>query len=264
MRVRSLGYRTDLIFVRFEGRITDRADYLVAETPTNPGYYWGNFLLFARPPQLGDFARWQEIFRHEFAHEPRVRHVALAWDSPEGEMGFVQPFIDAGFGLEQGVVLVTDRVVPPPKLNREIQIRPLSTDAEWEQALECQVLSRGEGHEREEYTVFKRAQLAQRRRMAQAGLGQWFGAFLGERLVADLGVYRDGDLARYQSVGTHPDFRRQGICGTLVYEAARFALERMGVRELVMLADEHYHAARIYESVGFKPVEKALGLQLRP
>lgn len=34
----------------------------------------------------------------------------------------------------------------------------------------------------------------------------------------------------------------------------------MGVDTLVMIADEHYHAARIYESVGFKPVEKIRGL----
>jgi predicted GNAT family acetyltransferase len=95
------------------------------------------------------------------------------------------------------------------------------------------------------------------RRLAEAGRGAWFGAFLDGRIVADLGVYRDPDLplARFQSVGTHPDFRRRGICGTLVQQASAFALSRMAVETLVMLADEEYHAARIYESVGFRPVE---------
>jgi hypothetical protein len=34
----------------------------------------------------------------------------------------------------------------------------------------------------------------------------------------------------------------------------------MGVETLVMVADESYHAAKIYESVGFAPQEKMYGL----
>lgn len=112
----------------------------------------------------------------------------------------------------------------------------------------------------EGYRAFKERQMARYRGMVRAGLGHWFGAFLEGRLVADLGVFRDGELGRFQSVGTHPNFRRRGICGTLVYRAASYAYEAMGIRTLVMVADEHYHAARIYESVGFRPTEKQRGL----
>ena len=58
MQVRSLGYRTDLIFPAFDGQITDRGDYLVVRTPSNPTFYWGNFLLFDRPTGDGDIERW--------------------------------------------------------------------------------------------------------------------------------------------------------------------------------------------------------------
>ena len=34
----------------------------------------------------------------------------------------------------------------------------------------------------------------------------------------------------------------------------------MKVETLVMVADEEYHAAKVYESVGFRPTEKLLGL----
>ena len=49
MHIRSLGWRTDLIFPRFDGVVTDRGDYLVVRTPSNPGFYWGNFLLLDAP-----------------------------------------------------------------------------------------------------------------------------------------------------------------------------------------------------------------------
>ena len=50
---------------------------------------------------------------------------------------------------------------------------------------------------------------------------------------------------------THPDFERRGLCGTLLHYAGQYALETMGVTELVIVADPAYHAQRIYESVGF-------------
>ena len=95
-----------------------------------------------------------------------------------------------------------------------------------------------------------------RRELAARGQGDWYGAFSGERMVGNLGLFHEGKLARFQDVDTEPDFRRRGVCGTLVYEVAREALESKGIETLVMVADENYHAARIYESVGFKPRER--------
>jgi len=78
--------------------------------------------------------------------------------------------------------------------------------------------------------------------------------------VADLGVFVERGVGRYQAVGTHPDFRRRGICGALVHQAGQYAFERLGAETLVMVADEAYHAARIYESVGFQPTERQFSL----
>lgn len=78
--------------------------------------------------------------------------------------------------------------------------------------------------------------------------------------MGNLGVFVKDGVGRFQSVGTHPDFRRRGLCGTLVYEAARYTLEHMGAETLVMVADEEYHAAGIYELVGFRPTEHQIGM----
>jgi predicted GNAT family acetyltransferase len=100
--------------------------------------------------------------------------------------------------------------------------------------------------------------------MYTAGRGHWYGAFVGERLVADLGIFhgegRDSELGRYQNVGTHPDWRRQGICGTLVHAAGQIALRDHGLGTLVMEADASHHAAAIYESVGFRSTEQTRSL----
>ena len=261
MEIRSLGYRTDLFFPKFEGIIQDRGEYLVIRTPSNPGFFWGNYLLFASPPAKGDLERWSVLFDQEISARQETHHMVFGWDSLEGEVGEIQPFLDAGFQLAENVVLAAEQVTPPPKVNKEVVIRPLVKDWEWDAALTMQVACRDEVHEEGPYRTYIESKFGRYRQMQHAGLGHWFGAFLGERIVADLGLFVMDGIGRFQSVETDPAFRRRGICGTLVYQAARFGLEQMDARTLVMLADEHYHAARIYESVGFRPVERQRGLE---
>ena len=86
-------------------------------------------------------------------------------------------------------------------------------------------------------------------------MGHWYGAYLHDQLVGDLGIFFEQSIGRFQNVETHPDYRRQGICSTLVYECSKIAFETYGVQTLVMEADANYHAARIYESVGFQKTE---------
>jgi len=264
MHVHSLGYRTDLIFPAFDGQILDRGAYLVILTPTNPGFYWGNFLLFANPPGEGDLESWKSLFAQEIGAKIRAEHFAFGWDTVNGETGVIQPFLVAGFNLGQSYVLTAQQVNLPPKYNREAEVRPLVSDQDWEQATQNQLACRIPGHSLESYRVFKTDQMRRYRQMSQAGLGHWFGAFLGARLVTELGIFTSGRLGRFQQVGTHPEYRRQGLCGALVYQASRYALEKMGVETLVMVAEEHYHAAKIYESLGFRPRERQVGLDWWP
>lgn len=260
MNIQSLGYRTDLFFPQFDGHIIDRGDYLVALTPSNPTYHWGNFLLFAQPPVDGDLVKWKSIFEREFRTQSDTHHMAFGWDTIDGQTGEIQPFVNDGFNLNQAVVLTTQQVTPPPKFNQEVVIRAVVEDWEWDQALENQILCRDSVYGLEGYTVFKQQQMARYRAMVQAGWGQWFGAFLDNCLVADLGLYCREGIGRFQTVCTHPDFRRRGICGSLVYQAARYGLDQLKTQTLVMIADENYHAAKIYESVGFTPTEHLVAL----
>jgi hypothetical protein len=55
-----------------------------------------------------------------------------------------------------------------------------------------------------------------------------------------------------------------GVCSTLVHWSARYALERLGAERLVIVADLDSQAARIYESVGFHPAERQIGMDRAP
>ena len=42
--------------------ITDKGQYLAISTPELPHYFSGNFLMFQKPPGVGDLERWESLF----------------------------------------------------------------------------------------------------------------------------------------------------------------------------------------------------------
>ena len=264
MKIKSLGYRTDLFFPTFDGQIIDRGNYLVIRTPTNPTFYWGNFLLFSQPPQPGDIDVWRKLFAQEIGIPPNTEHQVFAWDSPEGEEGVTQPFIEAGFRLNCSVVLTGSEPRTPFSPSTLVIVRPLETEADWEQAVENQIICRSPEFEESDYREFQTKQMARYRKMSMVGYGDWYGAFIGQKLVADLGLYYNEGVGRYQSVETHPDFRRRGIAGTMIVEAGRQAIQKYHLQTLVILADQDSAPARLYASLGFKVTEKQVGLEWWP
>ncbi len=255
----SLAYQTDVWILGFEGRVEDRGDYIVAESADNPTYCWGNLLIMREAPQTGDMERWTRLFDEEFSGRTEVKHQTLAWDSPEGNEGDTAPFVAAGFEIQRSTVMTLrpDQLRKPRKWNPEVSIRPLESDADWEAAVQNQIHTRG-AFDLDLYSDFKHRQMAKYRRITHAGLGSWFGAFVNGQLAGDCGLFIFNGIGRYQSVGTHPDFQRRGVCSTLIYEAADRALK--SASKLVISAEPGYHAANIYESVGFLPVEKSVGM----
>lgn len=260
--MRSLGYRTDLMSRGFEGEILDRDDYLVIRTPRNPDFYWGNFLLFRNPPKAGDVNLWPALFAREIGTPLGCQHLTFGWDN--GEKGLVEPFVAAGFHLMQDAVLCTQNVRPPSRLNTECHLRTLQ-GVDWKEWVELeQAVNQAQPAEQRHlsptYEIYLERRAGEYQRLIASGRGEWFGAYVGGRLAAALGLFVWDELARFQMVSTHPDFRRRGLCGTLVYHAAKQGLERMEARTLVMVADPEAVAIKIYESVGFQRSELQWGL----
>ncbi len=260
MQIKSLGYQTDLIFARFSGEIIDRGEYTVIRTPSNPTFWYGNYVLFPKPPEATDITRWMDISKLEF---PDSKHQVFGIDGVKGEIGAARDFQKLGFKLDETVVMTASEVHQPPKVNLEAEYRPIVTSGDWEQTIQLRIEC-NDDHEPEGYKLFVRRKMLEYRRMNEAGLGNWWGAFLNRKMVTSMGLFLEHGVGRFQSVETHPNFQRRGLCGTLVYTAAKHALETLDARVLVMCADPEYHAARIYESVGFQPTETQIALEKPP
>jgi GNAT superfamily N-acetyltransferase len=262
VHIRSLGYRTDLMIRLLEGsRVDDRGSYLAVRSPHNPTYWWGNFLLIAEPPEPGQAEAdgWLEQFAAEF---PKAKHVALGIDVTEISRVDVGAFVSAGLRMERSAVMTAQALHEPPRPYRDASYRELAGDDDWQQATELRaVLSEGEPAAEPRFLA---ARIASERALTEAGHGSWFGAFVDGKLVAHLGLVTDGaGIARYQNVETHPEWRRRGLAGTLVWRAGQHGLETMA-KTLVMTADPDYVAIRVYRSVGFIDAETQIGFERQP
>ena len=142
MDVQSLAFRTELALLQRSGSVVeDRGDHLVVRTPTNPTYYWGNFLLLAVPPD--DVARvehWKRVHHAEF---PDAAHVTLGIDRPGSVADDTAVLVGAGMRVEEVVAMTATSVHPPPRPARDAEIRVLAGDADWEQQLDADGRGRG-------------------------------------------------------------------------------------------------------------------------
>lgn len=266
----SLGWQTDLIFPRFEGLVLERADCVVVRTPSNPLFYWGNCLILPQVPADADLAHWLQRFDEEVGcHTRESGHVAIGFDAA-APFEPLQSWQAAGFQLFATSQLELQAHLPRP-LAAELpsayfRFAPLdlSQPRQLDAAVELQCDSDEGQHEPEHYRLHRQRQMQRYAAMQAAGLGHWFGIWRGTQLVADCGLFRDGRLGRFQHVGTHPEWRRRGLCTALVEQVSAYGFGSMGLDRIIMCADPQDVAIGIYESIGYQRRSHCWGAQRPP
>jgi ribosomal protein S18 acetylase RimI-like enzyme len=262
MDIRSLGFRTDLRLLQMTGsEIEDRGTHLVVRTPANPAYFWGNFLLLKSLPYLGGEREVVGAFHTEF---PLAEHVAIGIDSTEDLTDALHPFIEAGLEVNVGVVLTASELVAPPALPDGIVVRPLESDDDWEQRARLSHRLYAQTSEAT-FMEFARAKNDQERGLAARGIGQRFGVFVDDEVVSTAAIFiTHAGVARFQTVETHVDHRRQGLAAAVVHAAGRHAIDQLRVVRLVIAADHDGNAIGIYRRLGFTDTERHNQLERRP
>ncbi len=270
---RALAWATDVDTLPPDAVVERRGGYLLIRSPGNPTFYWGNLLLFDEAPRSGDGPRWEELFEREFTNAPRVEHRSFGWDRTDGEPGAARKeFLERDYELDESIALVAEakQVQPHPRANRDVEIRALDPNGDdklWEAVLELQVAEREEGREEEEnYRAFARARLHDRRTLFRTGRGAWYVALdpSTEDVTASCGIVVTAGRGRFQAVETAAAYQRRGICSRLLVEAARHATVEYEAQRFVIVADLHYHALGLYESLGFDRREHVLRVCRRP
>ena len=248
----SLGLRTEIMMLKPFGRQTAHSDCLQFVSPAMPDYYFGNCLIFPKPPAAGDFPRWTSRFETLFADMAGIRHQTFLWPSHPFDPSGILPFTEAGFELDATAVMTSTHPKALRPLAAGIALRQVTSDADWQAVSDLQISVGLEDMEYAGYSDFERRRMAVLRRWAEAGNGGWFGAVEGSKLVGSLGLYVESGVARYQAVGTHKKYRGRGIAGALLEFAACCIAQQHDVEQFVIIADQDSNAHRLYLKSGFE------------
>jgi Acetyltransferase (GNAT) domain len=269
-RPRSVGWSTAIDVLPLDTVVERRDGYLVVRSPSNPRHYWGNLLLFDDPPRDGDGPRWEALFAKSFGEQSSVRHRTFAWDRTDSDIGAARgEFVDQGYDLDETVALVAHaaQLQPHARQSSEVAVRSLDStvgaDMElWDAVVEIQVQGRDAGHDEDTFRTFSRRRLDGLRALFRTGRGAWYVALdhTTGMVVGSCGIVATAGRGRFQVVDTALAFRGRGICSRLVVEAARLSAAEYGVARFVIVADLHYHALGLYESLGFERAEQLAGV----
>lgn len=250
---------------RLMGSEIERRDgVIVVRSPQVPDFHWGHFLLLEQPPTRTDAQLIEQRFADEF---PDARHRAVGVDTVDGTIG--HPAVAAALDAvaELSPVMTAEAVPPiePRRADDEVSVRPLAVDDDREWAALVRLRQATDGDSDSE-TAYYRTRVSEARAAADAGQGAWWAVFVDGVPRAELGIFSDGSgVARYQHVGTHPDFRRRRFASALVSAAGRWALADLSdVRTLVIVADAASAGAAAYRSVGFTDREWSAQLYRKP
>jgi GNAT superfamily N-acetyltransferase len=239
--------------------ITEHHDHLVIRTPSNPGFWWGNFLLLAVPLAADSAEHWRQVFATEF---PEADHLSIGVDGTNGVAGDQAAIDELGLTVGTDTVLIAESLTAPRDVGAEI--RPLLTDQDWQQMAAHRLAVDGRDPT-DSHLRFLQRRVVSDRHLSVAGHGRWFGAFVDGRLASSAGIFTDGSgVARYQLVMTDPAFRRRGLASAVVHAAGDWARRHRDAERLVIVADPDDVAIAIYRRLGFVDAERQVGLERGP
>ncbi|WP_208996241.1 GNAT family N-acetyltransferase [Pseudovibrio ascidiaceicola] len=245
----TLGVRSDLLVERSVSEVVVHPDRIVLRIPDEPHYWAGNMVFFR-----GDKVDPEQQIAQFRKDLPEAAHTMFGWDTPDMKIGPEHaPFSKLGYELEQIDVLSLTQPLNRAPTPDGINIRPIETEEDWKQVIALQIDTAVEqGYDRDSFGIYVSKRFESRRRQIKAGLANWFGAFDGDLLVADLGIYADAAVSRFQEVETRPSHRKRGICAALVTVGVDWAKAQAPATIPVLQAHSDGPAGRIYRRCGFE------------
>jgi GNAT superfamily N-acetyltransferase len=248
MRELPPGWVTDLAILELSGStIEDRADHLLIRSPHNPGFHWGNCIFVTDENAVNDAARWAATFQTSF---PEARWIAIGLiHMPDDLTGWES----AGITVELDEVLITEILPRRTPVPDGYDVRRFDGD-DWRKSINRAIAENAATsvEEADGYERFVMSQTDSRRALSARNVAAFFGAFAGDRLVAELGIVRCGTTARFQAVGTDDDHRRRGLASHLLGVAAQWAAD-YGCERWVIVTEVTNPAGRVYRAAGFEP-----------
>ena len=256
MKLETLGLITEFAIASADAQIQDNGDHIIVATPDNPDFYFGNFVIFAKPPTLDSISVWENIFSQNF---PKAEHKAFAWQGHITTDDSTK-LKARGYQIYEHIVLQRN-TNPSSTPQTDLTCRPLVSDADWDAAVQNHYEARQLSEELQKKRLrFLQKLFAKFRRLTLGQSAVWYGAFLQDELIGTLGICACENLGRFQEVVLKEKFRSQGFGTQFVALAMNDALTRLPIDTFVIVAEAGSVAERVYRKLGFGEATREQGM----
>ncbi len=213
LNIQNLCIKTDIEIWKHVGRFYESKDFWVLQCPENPLFYAANSIIAKKAPKRGDLKYWLAFYDKQFPYYEKINHYFLSWD--EDSEGDISELTEYGFEKDYAEVLTCVDPVQPKNFNSNIKVQKLERDRDWDRVYETHLQESGKAESQDHQEFLRLRNKHYRYNLSE--LGQFLGAFIDGELCGSLGIYRCGDLVRYQNVVVAKEHRRKGVAASLVY-----------------------------------------------
>jgi len=254
------GLRTNLFFNAVSGTVDFTPACIAINSATCREYYFGNYLILYQPPCDADLDTLESRFAALIGKQEAIAHTVFVWSADRIAPLYIARFLQRGYSYACETVLLArpEHVISSTPLESRFSIRRYHQPDDWTQWYALQMEDKDAVQDDEKYHAYLRFLQATYMTLIKQGRGAWWGAFDGTRQVANLGLFFDGEVGRFQSVYTQEKYRNRGLCRALLAAAALDASTI--AQQLVIVADDDHYALRLYEKMGFKAAYKMASL----
>jgi GNAT superfamily N-acetyltransferase len=239
-------------------------DIVCVSTPVRPDFWVGNYLLFDPARDLSFYPSLCEEWCLQFGAMAGVGRVCFTTEFSLAQASPWQHFVPEGGLIEVADVLALQVFCPAPAPAEDFpyRIAPVESAADFEKVIEAaEDMDFADGGSAPwDFTVWRMREYW--RSVCEQPDAVWWAAWDGAEVVAYAGLFRDNGMVSVQEVGTCPAYRRQGISLRLCSAMLRAALAVPGVRQCIQVAEPGGAGERVYQRLGFAPVNAMLSLVL--
>lgn len=210
-------------------------NHVVIRAPDAPEYFSGNLLVIDKRPSIDKLLRLESDFARRIGVPPLIGHRSFTWDEPSEGHVDLDAFVECGYDATIfRVWAATPDSIRPVKSHETVNVRSFDNESDWDAWMRMQLDDMPDSSD----TVSIRCMAYQRamyKNLIDRGLGNWWGAFIGDEQVGSLGLFFQGRMGRFQSVITSDAHRNRGICKALVSSVLGETSDR--VDRWIMVAD---------------------------
>lgn len=256
--IQLLGIKKGLLLLGHISEIFPRENCLIIKTLDNPKFVSANYILFRDSPTIESVKEWPNIFRKEFSNHSDIKHIKLVLDTGRQSKKIVDSFKREGFNFEDNETLALDSLQRPITYNNEIILQEVKDQEDWGEVFNQQMQFKPDYLSKEHYEDFCQKLMKAYLKVRNLGTCLWFGAYLKNKCVANLGIMWNDEIVGFQRIIVDSQYRGMGIGPSMVYLATQWILENLPNREVIVWSEKESKASLMYRSLGYQFKEDLL------